>query len=61
MQIRALAALLRLDQKYKTSVLILAGSVRNAGDEERVESLKALAKELEVQVCHLIVEMITRY
>lgn len=35
---------------YATTSLILAGSVRNASDQERVESLKSLAETLGIDV-----------
>lgn len=34
--------------------LVLAGSVRNEGDEQRVEDLRSLARKLDIQVTLLL-------
>lgn len=58
MQLRALKLLFDRSPQYKDGPqavkLVMAGSVRGGADEARVEKLKALAKELGVQVSGLI-------
>jgi len=52
--LQALRLLFDAEPKYRSGQerirLILAGSVRNEGDEERVTKLRALAKKLDIEV-----------
>ena len=52
-QIKAMAALAEKGEKYRSAELVLAGSVRNAGDEARVASLRQLARDLGIEVSNL--------
>jgi alpha-1,2-mannosyltransferase len=50
LQLESLSQLFKLRPSLRSKVrLILAGSVRNEGDETRVEELKGLAKRLEIE------------
>lgn len=57
-QLHALKLLFDLSTKYKSGKdsikLMMAGSVRNKGDEDRVDSLRKLAEELEVEVSFIV-------
>lgn len=54
-QLRALRSLFLAHSEYREGpervTLVLLGSVRSSEDEARVDSLKRLAIELEIQVC----------
>jgi alpha-1,2-mannosyltransferase len=48
--VKAFALLLKQHPELARTRLVLIGGCRNEGDEQRVEALKALAKELDVLV-----------
>jgi hypothetical protein len=54
--VRALHELLKEHPKYAEEgiQLVLIGSCRNAGDEGRVEELRKLARDLGVEVGHVL-------
>ena len=50
LQVRAMAALKALGPKYHDIRLEMIGACRNEEDEQRVQALKTLVQELDVQV-----------
>ncbi len=53
-QVEAFAKFLEISPKYRnddSTKLVLLGGSRNAEDAARVEGLRALAKELKIEVC----------
>lgn len=54
-QLKALCELFKKHPEYRASVrLVMVGGCRNADDTARVDGLRALAKDLAIEVCFFL-------